>query len=205
MKPETYNKSRLSILSYVLTFSTKRFYGDENRYSVNADEGWHGGYSMTQEPPIGSLCMLLAAPDSKWYLGWLLETREGGMGKEYLLKSIEDGQNCWWSNVAICFFPKANEFPSWKWTDRQHDFKERWMRACRRKSDYWTKPLYPVFNPDGSVILGTREHVIAAVEGNDYRPTKKFDNWKKVKSKEMQEFYEYACNSKPKKVKDESK
>lgn len=202
-KGETYNRSRYAILSYILNFATKQYYGEDYRQQVRREDGFHGDAFSNEIIKTGSLCVLQSAPDSRWYMGWLMETREGGIGTEYLLKSIEDGSLCWWSNVGIKYYPKADEFPSWKWSDKQYDFKDKWFRATRKNNNYFTKPLYPVFHSDGSVTIGTRPHAfVTAIDKEDYRPTKTFPNWKKVKFSEMAAFYQYAVSSTPKNKKE---
>ncbi len=198
---DTYNRSRYAILSYCLAFTTKKYYGENIKLPIEPDEAWHGGYTLKTDIPIDSLCLMHSAPESKYYLGWLKQTRDGHMGKEYLLKSIEDGSLCWWSNIGISYYPKASQFPSWKWSDKQFAFKDKWFRATKKDNDYLTIPMYPIFHEDGSVTLGTRPHAWAmAIDGeNDHRPTKLFPNWKKVTIKEMQEFYQQAVNSTPNK------
>lgn len=197
----TYNKSRIAILSYILNMATKHYYGTEHQARVDAKEGFHGGYSADGPPPVGSLCVLMAAPDTKWYMSWLEEVKLADHGwHNYLLRSIDDGSLCWWNNIALKWYPNAETFPTWRWTDRQFEFKDKWIRATKKENDYFTIPNLPVFHPDGSVTISTRRHIFTTALGDEgYSPSKTFPSWKKVKSAEMVDFYKYAVSSIPEK------
>ena len=206
-KPDTFNRARIEILNYILNFSTAKYFGEKkigfDNSLHNVQSAWRGGFSDAKAP-IGSLCMLSSAPFTKYYLSWLIEYKEEGYGGSWLMKSIEDHSLCWWTNVSVYFFPPetTQRFPLWKWSDRQFDFYERWKRAQKRVGDYWTKGKLPVFNEDGSVVLGTREHIFMTVgQGDGYCPEKKFPDWKKVKFSEMVEFARFAVSSNPNKIK----
>lgn len=115
-------------------------------------------------------------------------------GNEYLLESIEDGALCWWGNVSVNPYNQetVNKFPQWRWTDEQFAFSERWQRACKRRDAYMVLPMLPVFHDDGSVTLGCRLRY-EGLPGREWRPQpKKFDNWKKLKVKDMLAYYDEA-------------
>lgn len=185
-------EARQEILNYIITFCTKRNYGDG--YSHLPDMK-HSFYSTIiagkQSIPIDSLVMLTAAPFSKYYLSWLkeIEINEGGYSTRWLLESIEDGSLCWWENVQIWALPKetTDKFPSWRWTDKQFAFADKWSNACFKKRDAYIRlPCPPKFTEDGGVILTIRTRFGI----NDDRPEKKFDDWKKILVKDMLQFYD---------------
>jgi hypothetical protein len=201
---ESRNLARIEILNYVIAFCTVKCFGQkEDRYSYSlgsSDSSFHGGYGLREYPPIDSLVMLQSAPVTKYYLGWLKEINPSSdsFSTKYLIESIEDGELCWWENVGVWYLPleTSNKYPEWKWTDRQFAFKKRWFDTCYKKGKaFQTKPYLPIFMDDGSVILGTRERWNIP---SDYKPTKKFDNWKKVTINDMLEFYKSAVQNKPK-------
>jgi hypothetical protein len=148
----------------------------------------------------GDLIAMQSAPTSKWYLSWLVkeERREDGF-RHYLLESIEDGALCWWTNVGMDFMDREviKDHPSWRWTDRQYAFKDRWWSVCYKEKDaYITLPLYPEFGDDFAVTLGTRtRHGF-----DDHRPRKTFPDWRKLTKKQMAEFYDECVASKPSKA-----
>jgi hypothetical protein len=190
-------RSRIDILNYIVNFSTQKTYPSGGTSCVSTEWAFHGSYSGVQQPPVGSLCMLSAAPFTKYYLSWLREVKldDNRFGCQYLLESIEDGSLCWWQNVAIFHMPKetCDSNPRWQWDDTQWEFEDRWMRACKRRDAYITLPCTPIFNGK-QVTLKTRERYGLG----DYQAERTFDNWKKVKVKDMLEFYDYAVANKPK-------
>jgi len=198
MRVPTRNKARLEILNYILNFSTAKYYGEKKEgyenVVANVDTAFRGHDEI---PPNGTLCLLSSAGFSKFYLSWLRGYKEEGYGGSWLLESIEDGSLCWWTNVKLYFYPKQNsdQHPHWQWNDDQWALWERWKRAGKRRDAYITLPAMPIFTEDGGVVLSTRTRFSISNE----RSEKKFVNWKKVKFKEMLEFYDEAvANSKSK-------
>lgn len=191
-KADTYYRSKIDILNYVLNFCTKKYYESGMRF--DNEKTFKGGLNG-HEAPIGSLCILSSAPFTKWYLSWLLEYKpDEGYGGTFLLKSVEDGSLCNWSNVSVFYLPLSltDRFPQWKWTDRQYNLWDRWNRAAKRRDAYITLPCMPEFTDDGGVVLSTRERFSLS----PYSPKKKFDNWKEVKLKDMLAFYDEAVANK---------
>jgi hypothetical protein len=204
MKQESKSLARLNILNHIVTFFTMKYFGG-NTYSIGMKE--HTFYTCSHNlssnsneikeyPPIGSLCMISAAPTSIYYLSWLKDIKIGSSGcfdTEYLLESIEDGnKSCWWSNVGIYYIPleTINKYPEWKWNDKQYQFKDRWYRCKKRRDEYQVLPYVPIFNDDDlSVVLRTR---IKWSDINNSFTEKTFDNYKKVSLKDMLEFYDYS-------------
>jgi len=156
-KAETKDRARLEIMNYVVQFLTNSWYG-ENRGIVMEDQSFH---HCNNNPPTGSIVKLFCAPDTKWYLSWVIDKRQD----EVLLESIEDGQRCWWSNVGYFNIPleTIEKRPTWKYTDRQFTFKDKWFRACKRSYEYGKAPLLPQFLDNGNVVLGVRRKFIDGV------------------------------------------
>lgn len=183
-------RARLMILHYVMEFSLSRTFGDGKTYGGLVSCAFMARGSRQDVRP-GDLIALQAAPASKFYLGWLLETRETDQGwSEYLLESIEDGSQCWWHNVGVMYMNRETvaEHPEWRWDDRQHAFNDRWKRACFRQRDaYIYLPMMAEF--DGlRVKLGVRvRHNLSPA-----REYKTFDDWRTVKVSDMLEFYDQA-------------
>tara|TARA_R110000796_G_scaffold250514_1_gene379586 strand:- start:6303 stop:6899 length:597 start_codon:yes stop_codon:yes gene_type:complete len=177
-KIEPRERARMEILNYVIQFLTTTWYG-QNKTFVMEDQSFH---NCGNNPPIGSIVRLFCAPNTKWYLSWVIDKRDG----EVLLESIEDGATCWWSNVGYFYIPlkKIKERPTWKYTDRQFEFKDKWFRACDRCYDYNRIALLPKFLENGNVMLGVRKKWI-----DDSTVKKEFKNWKTLKSRDMQEFF----------------
>jgi hypothetical protein len=192
MKKDTYNQARIEILNYVTQFCIQKYFGPDSRSFVNPETSFYGDiFGSQQTIPIGSLISLQSAPTTKYYLSWLRDMKpdESRFCTKFLLESIEDGSLCWWENVSLWALPKetTDKFISWRWTDRQFDFKKRWFNACYKKRDaYVTRPCFPVFNDDGSVILKLRRIFTA----DDIVLEKTFPSWKTMKVSEMLEFFD---------------
>lgn len=185
---DTWNRSRLEILNHITQFCLSHKW-DETRTSP----GYHAFVSDISDKPaqVGDLVAIKSAPVSKFYLGWLEEMDPGTASAfpRYLLRSIEDGTLCWWSNVGIDYMDREvlADYPNWRWTDRQYAFKDRWWHVCYRERDaYITLPMFPEFGEGFSVTLGTRTRF-----GLDsHRPTRTFDDWRKVTKAMMGQFYD---------------
>lgn len=189
MKPQTqpqFNRARLEILNYIIAFCTQEHFESGERYGIfDLGHSFKSGILTDINIQIGSLVKLKSAPFSKWYLSWLIEIKDNGYEREYLLKSIDDNSLCWWSNVSIAALPleTSDKFPSWKWNDEQFEFNDRWVRkAC--KDCYMFRPLYAEFGEDNNVTLGIRE-----MFSNETVNSITFQNYKKVTVKQMRDFY----------------
>lgn len=171
-KPDTYVKSRHSILNEVLGFPTIRA------------KDWR---EMVL-PPIGSLVSMSCAPDSEWYLSWVVEVEENENGfHRVCLKSIETQKLCWWGNVSIYVFnpDRVKLNPQWMWSDKEYDFNRRWNKLCYGEHDaYILRPNRAEFNEAGGVNLSLRYRF-----GEDYNHEETFSDWRKVTKKMMSEFY----------------
>lgn len=169
------DRARISILSELLAFPTiNGKYWDSDCFSSGAI--------------LGDLVSLSAAPASKWYLSWVKEIDK--TQDRYLLESIEDGSLCWWSNVGLNVYnrDRVKERLSWMWNDKQYELNDRWLKVCSRNASYIVLPVTALFNKDGSVVLDVR---IRFVESSYKNPTK-FENYKKLTMKKMEQFY-LAC------------
>ena len=176
----------------VLSFCTSHIYGreDAEKEYPRTSGGILGFVSSSSETPvqIGDLVLLSSAPATKWQLGWLVEMRERQPGwPEYLIESVEDGELCWWSNVGISFMHRRSLHPSWRWTDRQWAFHDRWFRVCYKEKDaYIVRPLMPEFGDGFEVTLGTR----TSHGFDDIRPVRSFPDWRKVTKAKMGACYD---------------
>ena len=185
MRDEGRDRARLVILHYITQFSLSLHFGDGKTHGGLASSAFQVG----QEPEIGDLVALTSAPVSKFYLGWLIDTRVISPGwPEYLVESIEDGEQCWWGNVGIQYMNRdtVKLHQSWRWTDKQYQFNDRWVRSCYRKRDaYIYLPIQSEF--DGlQVKLGVRVRHNLSPE----RRYATFPDWRKVKVMDMLNFYD---------------
>lgn len=168
------NRARISILSELLSFPT-----------INQKD-WD---SFSEEyARVGDLVSLSSAPESKWYLSWVVDI-DGSKGyMRYLLESIEDESLCWWENVGLNIYnrEKIKDRSIWKWTDDQFTFYDRWLKVARKNDAYMVMPRLPKFNEDGSVEMSVyRRHDFESKFSNN----RVFEKWKKVTMKVMDEYY----------------
>lgn len=183
MKTKLLYRSKLLILSYICQFSLSRTFGDGKTYGGLLNSA----FQEDRNPPVGSLVALTSAPASKWYISWVVDReRYSGGDYEYLLESIEDGSLCRWSNVSLWRMNQEtvdlNDW--WRWTDQQHRFNDMWMRCYRKLNEYILRPNRVMFGMNNTVKLSIRT---AFNLGPSY--WKDFDNWKKVRQRDMVDFY----------------
>lgn len=188
---ERKDRSRILIMHNLVEFSLQRWIGD-HPYPGSKDMSFHGTSFGGADAIPGDLVALQSAPPGKWYLGWLIETKrpEGYACDVHTIESIEDGAFCDWSNVGLLYYDRkmVKDHPEWRWTDAQHEFKDRWWRACYKTRDaYIHLPIHPAFDGD-SVELGVR--VRFSFSSTVIRKT--FPNWRKTTIKMMLEFYDAA-------------
>lgn len=185
-KQETFEKAKLEILNYVITFCTNTIYdGDKYIPPFTPGSGFASGWGTTSNPPLGSLVRLMAAPVTKWYLSWLIEIDNNQPGYiRYLLKSIEDGSTSWWTNVGIYYMPleMSDKFPQWKFNDKQYQFWDKWKKAARWEEVYILIPIRPIFKGT-DVTLELRKKFSKDIVG-----CKTYHNWDKLTIREMREF-----------------
>ena len=183
-------RARLAILHYITQFSLSHTFGDGKSYGGLLSAAFTVDHTY-RDVRVGDLVALSSVPVSKFYLGWLIETRETSPGwPEFLLESIEDGSQCWWENVGVTYMNRKTvaEHPEWRWDDKQYALNDRWNRACYRKRDaYIYLPMRAEF-VGLSVKLGVRVR-------HNFSPERKyqtFDDWRKVKMADMLTFYDDA-------------
>lgn len=171
------NRARLAMLNKLLSFPT-----------INQKD-WEGGGLFTN-PQIGDLVSLQSAPDSKWYVSWVVEIdyRNGGWNR-WLLESIDDASLCWWENVGFSIYKRDEiaSHPEWRWTDKQFELRDRWHRVFAKQDAYLTCPAQFVFNADGSLTISVRER--HNFGGDNFSHAKTFPDWKKVTLAQLTEFY----------------
>lgn len=122
-----------------------------------------GGAFLSSDVRAGDLVALQAAPVSDWSFSWVIDvdkSDEERIGPRYLLESIFTGEQVWWSNVGVSYYDREKIDESWRWTDRQWVFCDRWLRTCAK--NYNSSPsilvaAYPKFNDDGSAIMRARK------------------------------------------------
>jgi hypothetical protein len=184
-RPKT--RSRLLILSHIAQFSLGGEIGGQPYCGLKDMR-----FREAQHPPIGSLVAPHSSPPSKWYLSWVHEVKVNEHGYFiYTLESIEDGELCDWSNVSLWAYDRSQTYqhPEWRWTDKQHEFYDRWRKVCYGERDaYIVLPVQPVFYDDGAVTLTTRTRFSM----DSIRPERRFESWRKVTKKMMIEFYDDA-------------
>ena len=189
MDEATKSRAKILILSHLAQFSLQRRIGNLP-YSGLADMAFEsGGFGDANVHP-GDLVALQAAPPSKWYLSWLVSTQTpaGWIGPQYTLESIEDGTLCNWSNVSLVYYNReqVRDHPEWRWTDRQHQFNDRWLRVCRKERGAFIHlPVQAKFEDDAVILqvrlrYGIREDL----------PPRRFGNWRKTTKKMMLEYYD---------------
>ncbi len=190
MKKFNKQRAKIEILNYIVNQCTNIFSADGMQINLKHPEhGFRTAILHPEKVKIGSLVRLSTAPITKYYLGWLLEKKNG----TYLIESIEDGSLCNWSNVGVYFLnPKMVELhPEWKWNDKQFEIYDKWFRACYKiRNCHNLRPIAPVFSlKDNSFTISLRvifkDKVVAS---------KTFDNYKKVLVKDMLEFYDNAVS-----------
>lgn len=190
MTPDTKQKARIEILSYVLSTCITRRYGIGRE---NLSPGYRGftstGFS-DDRAVAGDLVILQSAPASKWAIGWLLSVDESNPGwPRYLIESLDDGAQAWWDNVGVDYLDReiVSNSPQWRWTDRQWAFRDRWTRLCyKAKNAHIVRPMQPEFGRGYEVTLGTR----TSYGFDDIRPSRTFPDWRKVTKAMMAQCYD---------------
>lgn len=183
-KKDTYNRSRMMINEFIVNLCAKS-YSRDGRMMPEFDEDKYGFMGTVlcddkNEPPLGSLCRLIAAPSTKYYLSWY----QGKMDGEIYLKSIEDHTVCRWSNVGVQYIPLnlTDRYPQFKYSDKQFKLHERW-ECIVRQQNYWMVPMWSEFdNETGEVTITIRWKF------KDARIERKFASWETLTDEEMKSF-----------------
>ena len=186
---EPRTRGRLLLMGHLMQFSLQRRMSDGEAYAGRSQDAFSG---HARDAIPGDLVAVHTARPDKWYLGWLVEKEVAAPPREprYLIESVEDGELCWWDNVALVHYDRetVRSHPQWRWTDAQHDFAERWYEVCRQDKDaYMYLPIAPTF--DGNAVeLGVRVRL-------GFSPTvirETFPNWRRTSRKAMGDFYDRA-------------
>lgn len=183
---DTYNRSRIMIVEFVIQ-TCSRMYSDGYLIPVcGANRGFICNYLNDVKIPIGSLCMLSAAPSSKYYLSWYLGEKDG----EHYLQSIDDHTVARASNVVINPLPleMTENSPQFHYSDRQFSFQDRWRKAVTRKS-CWLVPMYSIFNDENDMIT-LRLRLKFHDEVFEYT----LPSWRKVSNEELNDIVEKLAN-----------
>lgn len=185
-KPIRKERSRILILNWIFDFSLSIRYGDH----IHAGMSGCAFDGMGRAKP-GDLVALRSAPTSKYYLSWLVSEKRRGGWDYYLLESVEDNSLMEWYNVALMPYngETVKDHPQWRWTDRQHEFNDRWARVCRtRRAAHIYLPVIVSYGEGHEVTLGIRtRHALSNLS-----PRRVFPDWRKVTIKMMLEFYDEA-------------
>lgn len=187
------NIARDAILFHVLQFCVGTTFSDGKTHCFGKSFHNVDFQSKAQVQP-GDLVRLRSIRLHQWSLCWLHEIRNDG--QEFLCENIETGEMCWWSNVGVEYLDRetVEAHPEWRWTDRQHEFNQRWNRVCYKDHDaYITLPVRAKFGGGFEVTLGTRTRF----GFDDYLPSKTFADWRKVTKAMMGEFYEKCVAERP--------
>lgn len=188
MKNPTYIKAHAAILDYILQFCISSTYGDSDRSYGGITAFVSRSLGEDSGARVGDLVLIKSANAGKWRLSWLRAIQPlGGGDTEWLCASLADGELCRWSNVDIAYFPrkKLEEHPEWKWSDDQHEFNEKWFKACRRQDPYMYRPCQPEFNEDGSATILTRSRF--DFDGHNARV--RIEKWRKATLKALENHY----------------
>jgi hypothetical protein len=185
---DTKLRARQEILHYVLSFCVCYTFASEPERVYPSSTGFRSCLLNREAVQVGDLIILSSAPASKYTIGWLKEIDASNPGwPRYLIESLEDQSECWWSNVGVDHFPRDKLDPAWRWTDRQWAFKDRWWAVCyKEKGAYMSLPLWPEFGPSFDVTLGTRTRF----GFDDMKPTRTFPDWRKVTKAMMRQCYD---------------
>ena len=168
---DKYNSARLEILNEVLSFPTIR------------GKDWLSDWD--EKVQIGDLVSMSSAPASVWYLSWVEEIKAGDF-TQYLLRSIETNELCWWSNIGLNFYNRetVSQRPSWRWTDSQHKFANRWRKVLYENDAYIVRSGGVSFDGNSVTIKTRIMHGLG-----DPPPEKTFKNWRKTTIAMMEKYY----------------
>lgn len=178
---DTFNRAKINILSNIVQFPT-----------INGKD-----WSSNNCPPVGSLVSLSSAPPSQWYLSWVEEVQPGTneFCSRYLLRSIETGELCWWSNVTIFVYNPERVYDRWRWSDKQFKFYDRWQKVLRRADAWMVLDGPTTFGDDGSVTIRLRERHGGFRDHDQFHFERSFPDWRKVTMAVMADFYNEGCKA----------
>lgn len=192
-KTPTYHHAHRLIIDHLLQFAMSRVYieGDHKRHHPGSVGFFPAtDNSITLKP--GDLVLVTSAPASKWRLSWLVEQRQFPNGDwQYALASIEDREECWWSNIGIAYLER-NELEchqNWRWNDEEYEFNAKWFEACRREDAYIYLPVPVRFVAGYQAEIGVRTRYSI----NDKRPVRTIADYRKATFKSLRALYIEMC------------
>lgn len=161
MKTPTFTRAYKEILDYIHQFCINRmYYGPERNFPIS--HGALSGFIPEHDADpvrVGDLVQVTCGHVMHWRFSWVddIKTHPGGE-KEYLLRSAENGEMCWWSNVSICYFIRKDlaDRVNWKWNDEQYEFWDKWLKAAKLEGEYLIRPCAPEFDDKGNATISVR-------------------------------------------------
>lgn len=193
MKTPTYTRAHKLILDYILQFCTNMTLYDQSlgrKRQIGASVGFYpldGEERKTLCP--GDLILVKSAAAGKWRLSWFIESDRpaGWIEDRYALASIEDREECWWSNIGITRFDpeEIKLHDNWRWNDEQFEFNDKWFKACKQEDAYIYLPVSVRFVAGFQAEIGVRSRWGLT----EYRPTRMIEDYRKVTYKTLRALY----------------
>lgn len=177
MSAHRFNRAHAAIIDCLLQFSMR------DGLSLGSSWVFHHPKSTDELVP-GDLVRLHSMGDPEFRISWLKDVRHTHGGPEYLVASARGrGKEAWWGNVGITYFDReaVSSQPTWRWTDEQHKFNDRWLAACWKDRDAdWHRPMHPVFD-------GNRATLRTRVKFNisTYQPEVHVDDFRAATRKDL--------------------
>ena len=175
-KSDTFDRRYATVIHYITSFCMTHIGGD-----ARASPSIYGFRSdfFGDRVPEGSLCVLQSAPISEWQVSFYIGEDKPG---HHLLESAQTGRVCRWTNVSVNWLDDERANGHWRWSDRQYDINDRWLRACRKggTSYFTTVPTYAEFDGD-TVVLKMRRKF----DQSGARVSRSFEKWWRLKAGEM--------------------
>ncbi len=147
-----YNRARLAVLNQLCALSLQQ---EISGRSYPGNPGHR--FDLEAKPEVGDLVALRGAPmNTPFYLAWI-EQVGGEDVQGTLLRSIDDGSLCDWTNVGFMVLDRAwvAANPHWRWSDEEFAFNDRWAQAFAAaglRASYRRMPV--AFDGDGCTLEG---------------------------------------------------
>lgn len=193
-RQNTYSRARMEILQYICQHVVVKDYhktirpmGDNPCFNMllptsSTSREFYEKYIGCLVQPYG----VYAA--NKYYLSWLVDVAVTGNDIRFLLRTIEDGDTAWASNIALNVFydgHKCTTPEDWKWNDKQFAFYDKWKRVLSRSTDLITTAGVYFDNKHGVTIKIRERGILAMPEENNWRFAQSFMDYRKVLSSEL--------------------
>lgn len=128
---DAFGQSHAQLLDYVLQFSLAKQLSNGRLFASSPFEVC----SMSQLRK-GDLVLTDSHFQHDFRLAWF-DGEIRSEGQEICLTSTRTGEQVWWSNIGVSRFAKADEIMGrWRWTNEQHEFMKRWVKACKSVDDF---------------------------------------------------------------------